>query len=200
MVESLLSELKAIGLDPNATKTKILTTNEHYSLNASFIDIDGEFIDVVPSNAAHKYLGRMLSLDASKRVGLEVSFRKRCAWSAFHKHRKTLLNHDISLALRLKLFDAVVTPSALFCIHVLPFTKSAQNEAPRSNRNAIALCPWLGRANTQISMVICNLPQSVQANYAMVCDDILEHQSPIRPSSAAPATPLTRPPAETMGR
>ena len=42
MVEPFLSELKTIGLDPNATKTKILTTNEHYCLNASFIDIDGD--------------------------------------------------------------------------------------------------------------------------------------------------------------
>ena len=47
MVESLLIELKAIGLDPNSAKTKILTTNEFYMSNASFIDIDGEFIDVV---------------------------------------------------------------------------------------------------------------------------------------------------------
>ena len=163
MVESLLSELKAIGLDPNATKTKILTTNEHYSLNASFIDIDGEFIDVVPSNAAHKYLGRMLSLDASKRVGLEVSFRKRCAWSAFHKHRKTLLNHDISLALRLKLFDAVVTPSALFCIHVLPLTKSQRSSIGACQRRMIrSICGWRRIADEDWSETMRRMKHRVQ--------------------------------------
>ena len=64
MVESLLIELKIIGLDPNAAKTKILTSNELYMSNTSFIDIDGEFIDVVQSDAGHKYLGQMLSLNA----------------------------------------------------------------------------------------------------------------------------------------
>ena len=39
MVEALLIELKAIRLDPNAAKTKILTTNEFYMSSASFICI-----------------------------------------------------------------------------------------------------------------------------------------------------------------
>ena len=99
MVESLLIELKAIRLDPNSAKIKILTTNELYMSNTSFIDIDREFIDVVQSDADHKYLRWMLNLNANNRVQLEVVLRKRCAWSTFHKHRQTLLNHDISLAL-----------------------------------------------------------------------------------------------------
>ena len=53
MVESLLVELKAIGFVPNAGKTKVLTTNEFYMSSASFIDIDGEFIGVVQSDASH---------------------------------------------------------------------------------------------------------------------------------------------------
>ena len=66
-------------------KTKILTTNELYMSNASFIDIDGEFIDIIQSDASHTYLGWMLSLNANNRVHLEIAFRKRCAWSAFHQ-------------------------------------------------------------------------------------------------------------------
>ena len=105
MVESLLIQLKAIGPDPNAAIIKILTTNDIYMASASFIDIDGEFIDVVQSEADHKYLGRMLSLNANRRAQLQVAFRKRCAWSAFHKYQQTLLIHYIFLALRLKLSD-----------------------------------------------------------------------------------------------
>lgn len=163
MVESLLIELKAIGLDPNSAKTKILTTNEFYMSNASFIDIDGEFIDVVQSDAAHKYLGRMLSLNANNRVQLEVAFRKRCAWSAFHKHRQTLLNHDISLALRLKLFDAVVTPSALFCLHVLPLTKCQRSSIGACQRRMLrSICGWRRVANEEWSDTMRRMNERVQ--------------------------------------
>ena len=44
MVESLFAELRLIGLDANPSKTKILTTDDHYSNAPSFIDID-----VIPS-------------------------------------------------------------------------------------------------------------------------------------------------------
>ena len=46
------------------------------------------------------------------------------AWAAFHKHSKTLLNHHIPLYLRLKYFDSLVTPRALFAAAVLQLSKS----------------------------------------------------------------------------
>ena len=52
MAELLLIKFKAIGLDPNDAKPNILITNEFYISNTSFIDIDGDFIDVAESDAA----------------------------------------------------------------------------------------------------------------------------------------------------
>ena len=143
MVESLFAELRLIGLDANPSKTKILTTDDHYSNAPSFIDIDGDFVDVVQSNASHKYLGRMINLSMNQRVNIELVFRKKCAWSSFHKHRRTLLNHDISLALRLKLFDSVVSPAALFCLHVLPLNKSQLTSLGACQRRMLrSICGW----------------------------------------------------------
>ena len=119
MVESLFAELRLIGLDANPSKIKILTTDDHYKNAPSFIDIDGDFVDVVQSNASDKYLGRMINLSMNQRVNIELAFRKKYAWSSFHKHRRTLLNHDMSLGLRIKVFDSVRFLAALFCLHVL---------------------------------------------------------------------------------
>ena len=143
MIESLFSELKRIGLDANPSKTKILTTDQHFITNPSFIDIDGDFVDVISFDGSHKYLGRMINLSADNRVKIELDFRKKCAWSAFHKHRRTLLNHDISLGLRLKLFDSVVSPAALFCLHTLPLTKSQLSTLGACQRRMLrSICGW----------------------------------------------------------
>ena len=87
MVESLLIELKDTGLDLNATKTNISTTDECDMSSASFVGIDREIIDVFQSDEAHQHLGRMLNLNADNRVQLNISLRKRCAWLTFHKHK-----------------------------------------------------------------------------------------------------------------
>ena len=46
------------------------------------------------------------------------------AWGAFHKHRKVLLNHHVPLDLRLKFFDACISPCAIFAIAILPLSQS----------------------------------------------------------------------------
>ena len=66
MTKSLLIELTAIGLDPNSAN--LSTTNELYKSNASFSGINDELIDVVQSDAAHKYLRRILSFNANNCV------------------------------------------------------------------------------------------------------------------------------------
>ena len=59
MVESLFAELRFNRLHANPLKTKILKTDDHYSNAPAFIDIDGDLVDVLHSNASHKYLRRM---------------------------------------------------------------------------------------------------------------------------------------------
>ena len=54
---------------------------------------------------------------------MELSHRMHQAWHAFHKHRKVLMNHHVSLYARLKYFDACVSPTILFALCTLPLTR-----------------------------------------------------------------------------
>ena len=48
---------------------------------------------------------------------------RRIAWAKFNKHRTILTSKHVSLKLRLKFFNAVVTPAMLFSLHTLALTK-----------------------------------------------------------------------------
>ena len=50
----------------------------------------------------------------------EVQHRIKVAWMKFGQHSKTLCNKNISIKLRLRLFDSTVSPSLLFGLAVLP--------------------------------------------------------------------------------
>ena len=51
---------------------------------------------------------------------VEVQHRIQAAWGKFHQYRWQLTNSNISVKLRLKLFDAVVSPCVLFGLGALP--------------------------------------------------------------------------------
>lgn len=56
---------------------------------------------------------------------MEVDHRIQCAWYKFSQHRHVLCNKNISIKLRLKLFDATVTPTILFGLAILPLSKAS---------------------------------------------------------------------------
>ena len=121
MIELLIEELRKFGLELNASKTKILTNEiqeEH------FISVGDVQIGIVAEDGKHKYLGRYLSGVFENRSTIEIAHRLQCGWQKFGQHSSTLLNKSVSIKLRLKLFDSVVTPSVLFGLHVLPISKS----------------------------------------------------------------------------
>ena len=121
MLETLIPELAACGLQLNSAKTKILTTSP---LNTSeFADVCGEMVQVIHAESVHKYLGRNLTANFLARKDMEFAHRLQVAWNKFPKYKHVLLNKHISLVLRLKLFDAVVSPAMLFGLATLPLTK-----------------------------------------------------------------------------
>ena len=117
MTEWLVEELLNIGLHLNTAKTKVLTTTED---NTDFLDIGGNLVDVIADGTCHKYLGRYLPGNLYNRGEVECQHRFQAAWFNFHKHQKVLLNRHVPMKLRLKLFDAIVSPCALFGMSVLP--------------------------------------------------------------------------------
>ena len=121
MIMLLIEELSKIGLELNASKTKILT-NE--MLEEEFISVGDVQIGIVPEDGKHKYLGRYLSGVFENRSTIEIAHRIQCGWYKFGRLASTLLNKNVSIKLRLKLFDTVVKPSVLFGLHVLPISTS----------------------------------------------------------------------------
>ena len=118
MLDALRQELHSIGLEMHGDKTKILTNQLDNTF--SMVDIgDGMFIKILAADKAHKYLGRMINLHASCRTRVELNHRMQVAWGKFHEHRKWILDPKIPVGLRLRLFNAAVSPGALYGCSVL---------------------------------------------------------------------------------
>ena len=75
---------------------------------------DGHDLFVMNKHDCHKYLGKKFSGDVRERSLCNLNYRLECAWSKYHANKHVLLDKAISLKLRLKLFNAVVTPTAVF--------------------------------------------------------------------------------------
>ena len=112
-----MEELLQDGLQLNGAKTKILTTMVS---NLNFVDISGEVVEIIDESSFHKYLGRHLPGYMDDRGPLEVKHRLQSAWHQFHKYQRQLTNKHVSIKLRLKLFDSVVSPCLRFGLATLP--------------------------------------------------------------------------------
>ena len=125
MTDLLIEELREIGLTLNAGKTKILHTHiEDEWHDIDFVEIGGDFVQVLYPGQVHRYLGRHLSFSASDRIEAELKYRRQQAWIAFVKHKKVILNKHVSLQKRLQYFDMCVSPAILFGLTTLPITRS----------------------------------------------------------------------------
>ena len=138
MTEKLTAELKKIGLTLNTEKTKILRYNPESDKAAiGFAELDDDFVMVLDDNESHRYLGKKLSISGTNRNLIEFKSRKQIAWMAFGKHIKFLLDHNISLQLRLKYLDACVGPAILFWTVVLPMTRTQLQDLDRLQRKML---------------------------------------------------------------
>ena len=89
-----------------------------------YVDIAGSMVEILGPNDEHKFLGRHLSGNLDNRARCEVQHRIKVSWMKFGQHSKTLCNKNISIRLRMRLFDSVVSPSLLFGLAILPLQAS----------------------------------------------------------------------------
>ena len=66
----LIDELQIIGLDLNASKTKIITNDIHFE---NFVTIKEEKVYIIEEHEKHKYLGRYISGLLENRGNTEVA-------------------------------------------------------------------------------------------------------------------------------
>ena len=92
-----------MGFQLNATKTKIFTTCTEFFPRV--VDINGGSVDVL-SDATHKYLGKIYAGDLTTRGHVGFQHRVQLVWAKFHQYRTVVTNKDVSIKLRLKLFDS----------------------------------------------------------------------------------------------
>ena len=79
-----------------------------------FLEVSGEFVEVVRGEDVHKYLGRKLRGNMKARGFTELSHRIQLAWMRFHKHRDILLGNNLNIRSRLKFFQSVVGATLLY--------------------------------------------------------------------------------------
>ena len=120
MLESLESDLASVGLSLNAAKIRLFTTA--ISPEVAYIDVGGEMIQDLGDGKTHMYLGRKICGDFRRQSRTELAHRISAAWGKFNKLRFIFVNKHLSIKGRLKLFNAVVTPTALFGLSTLALT------------------------------------------------------------------------------
>ena len=110
MLRSLVACLRQVGLVLNASKTTLMTTQaqppDRVWLHADI------YIDVVHGSSSHKWLGCQLSMDGDQTADFE--FHLHAAARAFWANKWILCDKHVPLSLRVKFFEAVVTPVACF--------------------------------------------------------------------------------------
>ena len=73
-----------------------------------------ETIVVKGNDVGHKWLGCILSAGAIGRSTLDITYHLQAASRAFFANKQILCDKKVRLAVRLRFFDRVITPVALF--------------------------------------------------------------------------------------
>ena len=111
MLEDVGQAAKEVGLLLHYGKTKILHNGRGQDVRRTEVQANAQTIEIVSST---DYLGTKLCLDQTRAMDLEVGHRIARAWSKFSAFRSELTNKKSNLFDRLRLFNAVVTPCALY--------------------------------------------------------------------------------------
>ena len=127
MLDMLTETLKAYGLELNVKKTKILSTTVTQQ-DTVLVDSAEGFVEVVAASRSHKYLGRAWPGNLRIRGQVALDHRMACAWAKFRSLSHSLTNKHVNIKLRLKLFNATVTPAATYCLETCPLTRSQLNQ------------------------------------------------------------------------
>ena len=96
----------------------------------------------------YKYLGIALPGDLRSRGRTTLSHRLRCAWAKFDMFRTSLTNRHVDVRLRMKLFDAVVTPSVLYGLTAMPLTARDEDRLAIAQRKMLRQIVGYVKAST----------------------------------------------------
>ena len=111
-----MHEFAEVGLLLNGEKTVVLT-NEAQPPSHLWTQT-GIKLQVKNRSGGHKWLGCILGVGKAGRTTLELTYHLQAASRAFFANRNILCDQNVPVKDRLRYFDAVVSPVALFgCGH-----------------------------------------------------------------------------------
>ena len=142
MISDLDREAAKFGLKLHAGKTKILTNSR---TAPETLLCSSLAVEVVRADSPQKYLGRMLSIYDLHQT--EISSRMACAWRAFFKFKQALCSPRLSLRDRVRLFECVVSPCALYACAMWTLTSELAHTVRVTRRRMDSSDPTASRRN-----------------------------------------------------
>ena len=124
-----------VGLRIHPGKTKILS-NQSSNIREE-IEIDDIKVKIWTSEENTKYLGQMMTFQQQETT--EIRNRIRAAWATFHKCRQELASRTYRFKHRLRLFDAVISPTMSYASGTWTLTQEHERMIQSTQRKMLRL-------------------------------------------------------------
>ena len=141
MLDSLTEIFAIYGLELNLMKTKILSTELALDTNQVCITKHGS-IDILSGTPKHKYLGRGFFGEVIVRGKAAVDHRSNCAWMKYKMYQHVFEDKHVTLVLRFKLFESIISPTMLYSLDTCPLTEVQKQRIDVTQR--VMLCRMVG--------------------------------------------------------
>ena len=144
MLTHFKKEASKYGLKMHAGKTKVLT-NCKLPPRLRSITINDEQMPILEPTATEMYLG--CKLCAAKPMDDELDHRLKAAWASFSKFKTELCDKRLGAKVRVKLFEAVVSPRALYGSAAWALTQQQEQKLTTTRRRMLRMMfarRWLG--------------------------------------------------------
>ena len=112
LLGKLVENLAAVGLQLNAQKTKVLTTQAQPP--SQLQTPNGLTMSVLDRESSHKWLGCMLMTSTVQTTTCDVECRLQAAAKVFNANTWILCDPKVSIAQKIEYFDRVISPIACF--------------------------------------------------------------------------------------
>ena len=148
MLRVIQIETQECGLELHPDKTKIISsTNRENRPRCKFVKVGDMKIEVLGRSVAVKYLGRQITFEEPHTK--ELNNRVKCAWAKFMEHKEELTKKQYSLADRLRLFEAIVSPAVLYGSETWTLTKEMAKQLRTTQRRMLRKILGQGRRRVQ---------------------------------------------------
>ena len=137
MINDVAIEAGKVGLKLHPDKTKILHNNMGYGSRVRSARCGELTIEVMGLHDSTAYLGSAINL--IELADTEVDNRISKAWAKYGVFKDYLNDRSIPLNLRLKFFDAVITPTILYASECWTLTSNRQKKLRTTQRRMMRL-------------------------------------------------------------